>query len=174
MSGENRRSLLTRGLVLIGGAIGLGASSEAAAAAAPPPKGAAKPTVLVLRARAITLQAPARKAGERIRPGDHGTLVGELVDARGRPQGRFYGSRLAFDSGLDRHSGADASVELHTFKLDGGTILGMGSTFPGESAFAIVGGTGRYAGARGSYEAVVRLRELGGDSTAHFVLKLSA
>jgi len=50
----------------------------------------------------------------------------------------------------------------------------MGSVLPGESLFAIVGGTGRYAGARGSYVASQHLRELGGDGTAHFVLNLSA
>jgi hypothetical protein len=173
MSGQNRRSLLTRALVVVGGAVGLGAASDGAAAAVPrPPSG--KPTVLVLRARGLTLHAPARKPGERIHAGDHATLVAELVDSRGRPQGRFYGSRLAFDSGLGGHSGADASMELHTFKLEGGTILGMGSTLPGESVFTIVGGTGRFAGARGTYEAVERLRELGGDSTAQFVLTLSA
>jgi hypothetical protein len=52
--------------------------------------------------------------------------------------------------------------------------MGMGSVEPGRHAFAVVGGTGRYAGARGAYVASQHLRELGGDGTAHFVLDLIA
>lgn len=176
-TGQSRRSLLTRALVLVGGAIGIGAATGGAAEAvtAVPAAKAASPGTLAFRGRGFVLQTPARRPGEQVQPGDQGTVVGELVDPRsGKGRGRFYGSRLAFDTGLGRRAGADASVELHTFALDGGTILGMGSSLPGESVFAIVGGTGRYAGARGSYVATQRLRELGGDGTAHFVIDLSA
>jgi hypothetical protein len=174
--GQSRRSLLTRALVLAGGAIGIGAAGRGAAEAVTAvPVTKAKPGgTLTLSGRGFVLQTPARKPGEQIQPGDHGTVSGELVGPRGRSRGRFYGSRLAFESGLGRRAGADGSVELHTFKLDDGTILGMGSVLPGESLFSIVGGTGRYAGARGTYVATQRLRELGGDGTAHFVIDLSA
>jgi hypothetical protein len=173
-TGQSRRSLLTRALVLVGGAIGIGAATGGAAEAVTAVPAAKSPGTLTLRGRGFVLQTPARKPGEQIQPGDQGTVVGELVGPRGKSRGRFYGSRLAFDSGLGRRAGADGSVELHTFALDDGTILGMGSALPGESLFSIVGGTGRYAGARGTYVATQRLRELGGDGTAHFVIDLSA
>ncbi|MGZ4388201.1 MAG: hypothetical protein ACXVZL_02335 [Gaiellaceae bacterium] len=174
-TGQSRRSLLTRALVLVGGAIGIGAATGGAAEAVTVVPAAKSPGTLTFRGRGFVLQTPARKPGEQIQPGDQGTVVGELVDPRsGKSRGRFYGSRAAFDSGTSRHARADASVELHTFRLDDGTILGMGSALPGESLFSIVGGTGRYAGARGTYVATQQLRELGGDGTAHFVIDLSA
>ena len=43
-----------------------------------------------------------------------------------------------------------------------------------EGSYAIVGGTGRYAGASGTYTARQSLRELGGDGTAEFTLNLTA
>jgi hypothetical protein len=175
MSRQSRRSLLTRGLVLVGGAVGVGAGTAAARpaqeAAGPKPL----PETLTLAGRNWSLSTPERKPGERIRPGDHGTVTGELIDPSSKQhRGSFYASRLAFHSGLGRTPEADAAVELHTFKLDDGTIMGMGSAFPGETVYAIVGGTGRYAGARGTYAAQQHLRELGGNGTAHFVLNLSA
>jgi hypothetical protein len=50
----------------------------------------------------------------------------------------------------------------------------MGSAAGGQDAFAIVGGTGEFAGARGSYVARQSLRERGGDGTAeiHMFLNL--
>ena len=88
--------------------------------------------------------------------------------------GQFYGSRLAIQSGIEGPVAADGSMELHTFRLEGGTILGIGSTIAGESIFSIAGGTGRYAGSRGTYIAQQRLRELGGDGTAEFTIDLRA
>jgi hypothetical protein len=43
----------------------------------------------------------------------------------------------------------------------------------GESVFAIVGGTGRYLGARGSYVARRLPVELGGDGSAAFTMTFS-
>jgi hypothetical protein len=64
-------------------------------------------------------------------------------------------------------------LEYHSFNLQKGTILGLGTgTGGGESMFAIVGGTGSYAGARGTYVAHQLPRELGGDGTAEFRLTL--
>lgn len=179
MSGHSRRSLLTRGLVLIGGAVGVGAGTAAArpvpdASPRQPGQRQTEAETLTLAGRNWFLASQARKPGERIQPGDHGTVTGDLVEPRTRAhRGSFVASRQAFHSGLGGHAAADAAVELHTFELDGGTIMGMGSSLPGASVFAIVGGTGRYAGARGSYVARQHLRELGGDGTAHFVIDLS-
>ena len=67
-----------------------------------------------------------------------------------------------------------AGLELHTFDLDDGTILGIGPAGIHDKPFAIVGGTGRYTGASGTYVAKQSPRELGGDGTAEFTLTLVA
>jgi hypothetical protein len=63
---------------------------------------------------------------------------------------------------------------VHTFVLPGGTLVGMGNSLLGEAVFAVIGGTGKYAGAKGSYAATQRLREYGGNGTAEFKLTLNA
>jgi hypothetical protein len=164
----SRRSVLKRGLLVVAGALGVGAAGKDARAASQVP-----PNELQLYGRSWRLDAPGRVPGEQIRRGDHGVVYGELVDApNGKPLGRFFGSRLAVQSAPGGNVRADASVELHTFVLPGGTLVGMGTALPGESVFAILGGTGAYAGASGSYTAVQRLRELGGSGTAEFHVTL--
>jgi hypothetical protein len=174
MSVQSRRQLLSRGLVALGGAVGLGAAAGSATGATASHGSAARlPQRLTLTGRNLVLQSTSRRPGERIQAGDRGTVVGELVDPRTRAAiGSFTSARLAFAS--HGSHGADGSVELHTFHLQAGTIMGMGSTAPGTAAFAIVGGTGAYAGAHGTYVAHQRLREHGGDGSAHFVLDLTA
>jgi hypothetical protein len=68
---------------------------------------------------------------------------------------------------------AAAFVEQHTLNLGEGTLTGMGTSQGEESTFAIVGGTGRYAGARGSYVARQLPLEFGGDGTAELVMTIT-
>jgi hypothetical protein len=68
---------------------------------------------------------------------------GSLVDDVGKA-GRFEITPMPGTAGV---------LELHTFELVDGTLLGMGSAARGTGAFAVVGGTGRYHGASGSYTA---------------------
>ena len=171
-TGQSRRGLLGRGLVLLAGAVGIGAGAGATKLAT---RDADESSGRVqLYGRNWLLQTPARKPGERLIPGEQGTVFGDLVDATGKPLGQFYGSRLAIQSGLAGRADADGSMELHTFRLEGGTILGIGSIIAGESIFTVAGGTGRYAGSRGTYIAQQRLRELGGDGTAEFIIDLKS
>jgi hypothetical protein len=94
-------------------------------------------------------------------------LSGELVDAEGTSLGRFLGISTAFDA----TSPGTSAVESHTFQLADGTLHGTGTAEAGgESVFAIVGGTGRYHGARGSYVARQMPVELGGDGSAAFTM----
>jgi hypothetical protein len=170
-SGQSRRGLLGRGLVVLAGVVGIGAGAGAAKLATQEDDTAAA-SQLKLHGRNWILQTPDRRPGERLVAGERGTVYGDLVDAGGKHVGQFYGSRMAAQSSPGGPIGADSSLELHTFKLEGGTLLGIGSMIAGDSIFAIAGGTGRYAGSRGTYVAEQRLLELGGDGTAEFTIDL--
>ena len=168
---SSRRGLLGRGLAVLLGAVGVGAAGRAtdARAAAPSvPKGTA---TLRLYARQLHLHAPARKSGEVPVKGDRHTAYAQLLKHRnGRTVGHFSAAHLALDSPF-AHAG---SLEIHSFHLPEGTIHGLGSAVRGaEGHFVILGGTGRYAGASGSYVARQHARELGGNGTAEFHLTLA-
>jgi hypothetical protein len=152
--------------VLAAGALGLGYAARDATDGG---VSTTSPTVRASRSRTIygrdwRLHSPNRVPGEAPPAGDRQTPQGRLVDARGRTIGAFSSAALA---------GAGGALELHTFALDGeGQIFGVGAAGDGNATFAVIGGTGRYSGARGSYVAAQSLRELGGDGTAEFTLIL--
>jgi hypothetical protein len=169
-NGQSRRTILKRGLVLAAGALGVTVAGKEAKAAT-----VVVPNQLRLHGVNWRLSVPARQPGQAVQLGDHGAVYGDLLDRpNGRPFGQFFGSRLAIQSTPGGHARADASVEVHTFVLPRGTIIGMGTAVLGEAIFAIVGGTGIYHGAKGSYSATQRLREHGGNGTADFVLNLKS
>ncbi|MGZ8694429.1 MAG: hypothetical protein ACXWYS_03215 [Gaiellaceae bacterium] len=163
--GTTRRSALVRVALLAAGALGIGYAAReatdggtvAAGSAAQSSKGR------TIYGRDWRLHSPNRVPGERPPLGDHPTPQGRLVDQRGHPVGAFSSAAVA---------GAGGSLELHTFDLAEGQIFGVGAGLPGQATFAIIGGTGRYSGARGSYVARQSFRELGGDGTAEFTLTL--
>jgi hypothetical protein len=63
-------------------------------------------------------------------------------------------------------------LQLHTFEMSEGTLLGMGSAVSGGAGtFAVVGGTGAYRGASGSYTA--RLGDGRAVPVAEFVFDLT-
>ena len=113
-------------------------------------------------------------SGQLPRTGQRMLTTGELLDGPdGAKVGEFFGTYFSLNSG-DRF-GPLASIEHHTLKLPGGSIMGTGTTGDGlesEDEFAIIGGTGRYLGARGSYVARQSHYELGGDGTAVFTITL--
>jgi hypothetical protein len=167
-NGHNRRRFLRRGFVLAAGAFGVTAAGEQASAAT-----RAVPNELRLYGRNWRLATPGRKAGVVPQAGDYGAVYGELLDGpNGKALGEFFGSRLAVQSAPGGFKRGDASVEVHTFVLQLGTIVGMGTAVLGDAVFAIVGGTGKYAGVTGSYVAHQRLHEQGGNGTAEFILTL--
>lgn len=165
--GHSRTSLIRRGFLAAAAVVGVGAGAGAVTRSA----GAAE--TLRLDGRAWTATTPGRRFGERIQAGDATTVHGELVDGSGRVVGSFLGTRLAA-AGQPAAATADATLELHTFTLEDGTILGMGSARAEGAAFAVVGGSGRYAGMRGSYVAEQRPYGLGGNGTATFDLTLTS
>jgi hypothetical protein len=170
-----RRGLLGRGALLLAGAIGLGAASRSDTArdlAVEAP--AAGATVLNLIGRNWHLVSQDRRAGEPPVQGDRLTMFGELHDpAGGRKVGEFYSACFCTGTPFGVSPLAAANLELHTLNLTDGSLVAMGSATAGENVYAIVGGTGKYAGATGSYVARQRPLELGGDGGAEFVVTLT-
>ena len=154
-SKTTRRGIVAGGLALLGG-LGLGAAATSRATDSEKPSG----QTLALRAPRLRLGDPDARPGI---PGRASRLEGEaqLLDGHGKAAGMF--SSVVLPSGRD-------GVELHTFQLEGGTLLGMGRV----GGYAVVGGTGAYAGASGAYVFEHLAEHLGGDGSAHFVIDLTA
>lgn len=162
-----RASLLKRLALLATGAVGAGVAAKAALPDAAPATAAAprKSTrELTLYGRDWRLHRPGAIPGKLPASTDAAVPTGRIVDAAERDLGRFSAAALP---GL-------AAFHLHTFELAEGTLLGIGANKLDEGSYAIVGGTGRFAGASGTYTARHSLRELGGDGTAEFSVTLSA
>jgi len=164
---STRASLLKRLALLAGGALGAGVAVRSAggddvAAAAPTLTKAT--STLTLYGRDWRLHRPGVAFGKLPTSSDPALPSGRIVDARERELGSFRAAALP---------GAGA-FHLHTFELAEGTILGIGANRLDEGSYAIVGGTGRYAGASGTYTARQFLRELGGDGTAEFTVNLNS
>ena len=172
-SSANRRSVLKRGVMLCAGVFGIGAG--AANAASPRPAATApKAETLRLYGRGWSIDVRGRRFGQLPGPGDRANVYGEILDRpHGSKVGEFYSAWIHAGSPFGDSGFAAGSLELHTFKLADGSIFGLGAPAGEEGVFAISGGTGRYAGARGTYVARQRPHGLGGDGTAEFTLTLT-
>ena len=165
-----RGSLLRRAAMLAGGAVGLGVAARSATGS-----GVAVPTAapalrrksgkLTLYGRDWRLHTPGVEPGKLPSAADAAVPMGRIVDRSQRPLGEFRAAALP---------GLAGAFQLHTFDLADGTILGIGGSKLDEGSYAIVGGTGRYAGASGTYTARQFPRGLGGNGTAEFTLNLKA
>ncbi|HXJ67084.1 MAG TPA: hypothetical protein VNN79_25300 [Actinomycetota bacterium] len=166
----SRRQMLKSSLALAAGAVGFGAARKAMEGADPVVKASPDgkpPRSLEIQGRNVHALVEGRPLGHGPAAGGRTALSGELIDASGAFLGRFLGTSIAFDPD---EAGA-AAMESHTFQLDDGTLHGMGTVQPEtDTVFAIVGGTGRYLGARGSYVARHMPIELGGDGSAAFTM----
>ena len=169
---ENNR-LTTRGgalkrlLLLAGGAAGgivggraLASHGEPAALPAPATP-APEPVDVVLYGRHWRLGSHTTEHGKAPRPDEPRTPKGLIVDGAGNDLGTFKAASVL---------GYGGALQLQTFDLVDGTIVGIGAGGVHESPFAIIGGTGRYLGASGTYVGKQSPRELGGDGTAEFKL----
>jgi hypothetical protein len=168
--GATRRAMLSRAGLLALGAFGLGAASGTAATRATDDE-AFETRPARRRTRTVTLFASdVRLASSAIQPGrrptktDVAAPLGKLRDRRDRPAGEFHAALLP---------GSGDALEFHQFRLKDGTILGMGVGGLSGGSFAIVGGTGRFAGATGSYVAR-RAARSSARSQTEFVLTLTA
>ncbi len=175
-----RREALKRGLLLMGAAAGVGTAGKALAGG---PNSGAPVQANRSRTEQLTLHGQQWHAtSTELRPGQlpdrgHRLLArGELVaDRDGEKVGEFYATSFGIDSPGRAGPDGAATLELHTFNLADGSIIGTGTAraaLDADDVFAIVGGTGRYVGARGSYIARQQHQEFGGDGTAEFTLTL--
>ncbi len=174
-----RRSALQRGLVLAAGAVALPVTVPDARGAPAPPAPSTPPAVnagktVKFYARRLLVHCPPQKPGQL--PAWSGALHshGDLLD---RPDGAKIGEFSATCLGPESPfgcAGTDHAVELQTLKVANGTLFGIGSAGPtadGERAHAILGGTGCFAGAQGSY--VIRQNPSGrGADSVEFLITL--
>jgi len=163
----SRRNVVARAGLAIAGLVGVGAASSAAAMPLAPSAGT---STIVLRGR--NLRTTNARSGGVLSEGDRIGVRGDLVDDE---KGELVGDFIAagFAMGGSSHPAQGERLELHTFNLRDGTIIGSGTAGPLEGVFAILGGTGRYANARGTYIARQSHQDLGGDGSADFVFKLT-
>jgi len=163
-----RRTLLQRGLVLLTGAFGVGAGARAAESTVAPAEEAGRITFYGRRG-----QAPSRLPG---RSGARLVRSGEILDRPdGKRIGQFFASGFCMETPLGPEVAAPSNLEFQTFHLPEGTLFGIGAAGGrGERTLAILGGTGRFAAARGSYVE----REVGpavpGREAVEFVLTINA
>lgn len=164
----SRREMLKRGLVMIGAAVGIAAVGSEVNPADEP---------LTLKGHGFTLEGRSKPRGALLDGGDRLLGRGELYDPSGSRVGDFYATFIGLESSGRVGMHAPTSLEWHTFALHEGSILGVGTgsrDLDAADTFAIVGGTGRYAGAQGTYVAIRRPFDLGGDGSAEFTMSFAA
>lgn len=166
---SGRRTVLKRGI------FAAAAAGAAALAIRPGVERAVPATVPIGDAKTIELFGRGWHADTSKVPtkGDSYSVYGELLTSPdGSKCGEFYAACLAIDSPFQLTGEGIGSLEIHTLVLAEGSIVAMGAGSGLERSFAIVGGTGKYTGARGSYTASQDTYGLGGRGTAALKLRL--
>lgn len=154
-----RRTLLQRGLALLAGgaAVATGVRTVRAEEPAPlkldpTPRRDVQTLTLYARRRPV---AGVPAGGHAAHTADARTLAsGELLDAPGgNAVGTFHTNCFCMGTPLGPHNRSASNLEFQVLELTDGTLFGIcgGATPSTAKAHAIVGGTGRYAGASGSY-----------------------
>ena len=158
----SRRSLLKGGLLGIAGVVGWKAA-EATSGGYSPAAGAGSAGSLKLGGSGFRFTGEPTEAGAL-------NMHGDLLSPAGAELGSFHSAPLV------AAAGPAAAAQFQTFELRDGAIFGIGAApAQGESTttFAIVGGTGKYSGAGGSYVADLRPVDAGGDGSAKFDFKFT-
>ena len=168
-----RRTLLQRGLALLGGALGVGAVGRRGARAVGNPRlGADTP------APWDGWRTAARRAGVAQGAHQHAVSSGDLLDAKGNETiGSFHTNGFCLETRLDLAAALGVQhrlPDLHV--LAEGSLFGLGGgPSPGgdRTCAVLIGGTGRYAGAQGTYVERVPSRPAGQDAV-EFIFTLRA
>ena len=145
--GTGRRTLLQRALAVVAGGVALGSGMRLTRGS--PVSAAEAEASFTVFAQKRPFAAPPN--GRSTAPAAL-TASGELFD---RPDGKAIGSFVTncFCENTGGHNVVHAGLEFQALQLAEGTIYGMGAatTADGTRSHAVVGGTGRFAGARGVY-----------------------
>jgi hypothetical protein len=168
-SPTKRRTLLQRALALLAGSAGLGLAGKKAAEAGSnaPSRGTFK-----LYARRWAVRAHEPSSNDRV------VSYGELLGAPdGAKLGEVQTTCFCMDSAFGPNLMAASNLEFQTLRLEDGILFGLGA--PGEApegakARAILGGTGKYAGSRGSYVERTLESQRGADGLVEFTLTVTA
>lgn len=186
MRERSRRTLLGGAAAAVTGLLGAGIFGRRAEAptASPPPsaeattaQSATSTVELRLYGRGWQFQADGPRASW-VRPvrGQQSLVYGELLDApaleNGAKVGELYATCTCVNAPFGPGPLAASFLEQHTLNLQDGTLLASGTSQGDDGTFAIVGGTGRYTGARGSYLARQAPLGRGGDGTAELTITL--
>jgi hypothetical protein len=169
----SRRMAIRKGLLTAAGLCGLKAVGPLSTTAEAQAAGA----TLTLYGRNWFSYGQGKRAGELPAKGDRLVASGDLhATPEGDKVGEFHAAVFHLGAPGQVGPAGAGSLELHTFLLPGGSVIGTGTATPDpdrDDAFAIIGGTGRYAGASGTYVARQRYRELGGDGTAELTMQFA-
>jgi hypothetical protein len=158
---DHERRMTTRARLLA--RLGIVAGATLAAAAPSTARAASPGRHLRLAVTDLLGATEGRRFGHLPQAGDRTLCTGTLRDASGRAVGEVVVS--------GQHTGATSGtlrLEHHVLRLAGGQLVGLGGVSGDKDEFAIIGGTGTYARARGSYRARLSPDGLAGDGTGHF------
>jgi hypothetical protein len=161
----DRRSLLR--IIGIGGAAGVGAVGIGAPAANASGNNAARSLVLI----SPHLSSSTKAAHPEV--GSSSMLTGDITDETGAKLGQFHATRVVLESGPTTDL---THLDHHVFRLAGGSLFGSGVSTRSRSTvdrFAVTGGTGVYANARGTYQVRHDDWQMGGDGSCRFDLELT-
>jgi hypothetical protein len=132
---------------------------------------------VVLKARRLRISSQDLRRGELPQAGIRMIARAEIVSgsSANEKMGDFFATynRINTPGKVANHE--PGSLEQHTFILPEGNLYGSGMATSGtesEGHFAIIGGTGKYLGAQGSYVARQSHVDFGGNGTATFTLTL--
>jgi hypothetical protein len=165
-----RRTLLQRGLALVGGALGVGAIGGEVHARSTAAEAPTRTLQLLGRRR------DAARLGKGTRSStQHVVSSGDLLDAAGKDTvGSFHTNGFCLENTLGSPLPAASNIAFQTFVLADGSLFGLGGgPAGGERTCAVLGGTGRYAGAQGTYLERVPARPAGRDAV-EFIFTLRA
>lgn len=174
MTRSSRRDALKGGLGLAIASIGLAPAARAVTHKAPSGKSLASRSAFVLQA--TNVRPVGLEFGRRPDIGDRYTLVGDLREGvRGAALGEFFANVVALERAGAVAPGPTLAMHSHVLKFADGVLFGMGTVSTGEAAdaFAIIGGSGQFAGVTGTYLATLRPLALGGDGSARFDVQLT-
>jgi hypothetical protein len=157
--GTGRRTLLQRGLALLAGGVAVAAGARTVQAEQPAalkldpiPRPQTLALTLYARKRPIARLPGAARGGHAAEARTQAS--GELLASpEGSSIGSFYTNCFCMGTPLGAHTREASNLEFQVLELKDGTLFGLcgGAAISGVKAHAIVGGTGAYAGARGSY-----------------------